>query len=59
MKKQLKDLIKQYLGDAARYAKQARASVQASDDSSFRAYMRGARFALDAAEKYFTEGMEE
>jgi len=59
MKKQTKDTIKQYLSDAAGYAKQARAAVQAVDDASFQSYLRGARFALDAAEKYFKEGMED
>jgi hypothetical protein len=58
VKRETKDTIRQYLDDAAGYAKQARAAVQAVDDASFQSYLRGARFALDAAEKYFMEGME-
>jgi len=58
MKAAVKVIVKSRLDDAAKYAKQARAAVQAVDDASFQSYLRGARFALDAAEKYFMEGME-
>ena len=59
MKRETKDIIRQRLDDAARYAKQARKAVQLSDQVAFKASLRGARFMLDEAERHFTEGMEE
>jgi len=58
VKRETKDIIRQRLDDAARYAKQARKAVQLSDQVAFEASLRGARFMLDEAERYFTEGMK-
>jgi len=59
VKRETKDIIRQRLDDAARYAKQARKAVQLSDQVAFEASLRGARFMFDSAEQHFKRGMED